>query len=83
MYPEAEIPPPSCTDQVVLEGPRGESLDVSVEEIGALVSGPRLEIVPDGSCSRPGLVELERASWAIVVLQENSDEPAAVLRPVH
>eukprot|EP00959_Pyramimonas_sp_CCMP1952_P034129 715350-Pyramimonas_sp.AAC.1 len=79
LYDEEEIPPPSYSGKVVLDGPGGEELAVEVEGVASLVQGHRLDVAPDGSCTRPGLKELERASWSIAVFAP-SNVPVAVIR---
>eukprot|EP00959_Pyramimonas_sp_CCMP1952_P137763 2883604-Pyramimonas_sp.AAC.1 len=65
----------------MLEDGGGNSLDIQPGELAGLSDSPVLELAVDGSCSKPGLRELERATWSLVA-QAPGDQIVGVMKGV-
>ena len=82
IYDESLIPPPSCAPEVLIEDGRGNPLDIEPEELARLSTAPVLELATDGSCTKPALRELERATWSLVVQAPGQAEVVGLMKGV-
>ncbi|CAK0888616.1 unnamed protein product, partial [Prorocentrum cordatum] len=79
-YADSDIPELDPGVEAHLVTPEGEDIDAEPEQLAEqLVQGDRLEFAVDGSCSKPSLVTLQRAGWAVVLMNPTADTPVAVM----
>ncbi|CAK0879619.1 unnamed protein product, partial [Prorocentrum cordatum] len=76
-YPEWEIPDMQIgTGSVILDGD-GNDFDCTPETMAATVLAEtdlEMELSFDGSCTKPDIMELQRAGWAIALMDPHSDK---------
>ncbi|CAK0813291.1 unnamed protein product, partial [Prorocentrum cordatum] len=76
-YPEWEIPELQLgTGSVILDGD-GNDFDCTPETMAATVLAEtdlEMELSFDGSCTKPDILELQRAGWAIALMDPHSDK---------
>ncbi|CAK0855038.1 unnamed protein product [Prorocentrum cordatum] len=80
IYEDSDTPELDPGVEAHLVTPECEDIDAEPEQLAEqLVQGDRLEFAVDGSCSKPSLVTLQRAGWAVVLVNPTADTPVAVM----
>eukprot|EP00959_Pyramimonas_sp_CCMP1952_P033670 707227-Pyramimonas_sp.AAC.1 len=65
VYPDSELPKPSVSSEVEIFDVSGSPLSLEPERISELSREETLRLASDGSCSKPPIRALQRASRAI------------------
>ena len=76
-YLDSEIPKMAPGHEAYVVNMAGEVQDLNPEEMveSACPAAQVIELAPDGSCSKPALRDLQRAGWAITLLNPSGPDP--------
>eukprot|EP00959_Pyramimonas_sp_CCMP1952_P456619 9473472-Pyramimonas_sp.AAC.1 len=80
-YQDADLPMLDPGTEARVADAEGQPVDIEAEQMvsHACPDALEVELAADGSCSKPVLLELQRAGWAVVLLDPVSSLPLLVL----